>query len=249
LRRFVLVVVFGAVMVYAPPSASAAVCANYANQADAQRAADTTDADGDGIYCEALPCPCLRAGTGGGGGARRAGAPPPRPRARAQVISARITSVVDGDTIKVKAFGAQRSFYTVRLIGIDTPETHRPGVPIECGGKRATASMLRLSFSAPLDTDGNGLEDAEGGDGRRVTLTTDPTQDRFDRYGRLLAYVTTRSGTLLQTAQVARGLAVTYVYGGKPFQRLARFRAAEARARSFRRGVWGLCGGRFHSAG
>jgi hypothetical protein len=31
-------------------SASAAVCADYSNQADAQRAADTRDADGDGIY-------------------------------------------------------------------------------------------------------------------------------------------------------------------------------------------------------
>jgi micrococcal nuclease len=164
------------------------------------------------------------------------------------VISARITSVVDGDTIKVKASGAQRAFYTVRLIGIDTPETHRPGVPVECGGKRASASMLRLAFTAPADTDGDGLEDAEGGQGRRVTLTTDPTQDRFDRYGRLLAYVKTRSGKLLQTEQLSRGLAMTYVYGGKPFQRVARFRAAEARGRAAKRGVWGLCGANFHSA-
>jgi hypothetical protein len=34
------------------------MCADYATQADAQRAADTDDADGDGIYCETLPCPC-----------------------------------------------------------------------------------------------------------------------------------------------------------------------------------------------
>ena len=33
------------------------------NQAEAaQRAADTRDADNDGIYCEALPCPCLKPG-------------------------------------------------------------------------------------------------------------------------------------------------------------------------------------------
>lgn len=47
--------------------------------------------------------------------------PKPKPRKRAQVISARITSVVDGDTTKVRAFGTKRRFYTVRLIGIDTP--------------------------------------------------------------------------------------------------------------------------------
>jgi len=42
--------------------AAATTCAAYPNQAAAQRAADTRDGDGDGIYCEALPCPCLRPG-------------------------------------------------------------------------------------------------------------------------------------------------------------------------------------------
>src|SRR4051812_27732195 len=116
-----------------PVARAAATCDDYSNQADAQRAADTRDADGDGIYCETLPCPCLGAGGGGGGGGSK---PKPRskPEPRAQSIDARITSVVDGDTIKVRAFGAKRRFYAVRLIGIDTPETKRPGVPVECGG-------------------------------------------------------------------------------------------------------------------
>jgi hypothetical protein len=35
-----------------PVAQSAATCSDYSNQADAQRAADTRDADGDGIYCE-----------------------------------------------------------------------------------------------------------------------------------------------------------------------------------------------------
>ena len=39
-----------------------AVCADHPNQAAAQRAADTIDADRDGIYCESLPCPCLAPG-------------------------------------------------------------------------------------------------------------------------------------------------------------------------------------------
>jgi hypothetical protein len=46
--------------------ASAAVCADYSNQAAAQQAGDTRDADGDGIYCESLPCPCSSAAGGGG---------------------------------------------------------------------------------------------------------------------------------------------------------------------------------------
>jgi hypothetical protein len=51
----------------ADPAHAAATCADYSNQADAQRAADTRDADGDGIYCESLPCPCLKPGRSGGG--------------------------------------------------------------------------------------------------------------------------------------------------------------------------------------
>src|SRR4051794_38031010 len=50
------------------PIASAATCSDYASQAAAQRAKDTRDADGDGIYCESLPCPCLKPGSTGGGG-------------------------------------------------------------------------------------------------------------------------------------------------------------------------------------
>jgi micrococcal nuclease len=229
------------------PAASAATCSDYSNQADAQRAMDTRDADGDGIYCESLPCPCLKPGQRGGGGGQPTPTPAPKPRTRAQVIAARITSVVDGDTIKVKAFGAARDVYTVRLLGIDTPETKKPSTPVECGGKRATASMLRLSFTAPTDGDGDGLEDTKGGDGRRVTLTTDPTQSTFDRYGRLLAYATTKAGTNLQTTQLSRGWATVYVFGVKPFQRVAAFRAAERRARAGARGAWRLCGGNFHT--
>jgi hypothetical protein len=41
-----------------PAPAWAATCADYPNQAAAQAAGDTRDADGDGIYCESLPCPC-----------------------------------------------------------------------------------------------------------------------------------------------------------------------------------------------
>ena len=75
---------------------SGPTCSDYANQAAAQRAADTRDADGDGIYCESLPCPCSTAGAGedhgggGGGGAgddQAAGAPKcTRPKAVQRVV-------------------------------------------------------------------------------------------------------------------------------------------------------------------
>lgn len=47
---------------------AAAECSDYPNQKAAQEAADTRDADGDGIYCEDLPCPCSTEAGGGGGG-------------------------------------------------------------------------------------------------------------------------------------------------------------------------------------
>jgi hypothetical protein len=76
--------VFAALLVvaWAAPGASAATCSDYSNQADAQRAADTRDADGDGTYCESLPCPCLKPGDGGGGG----GSPTPAPNTKTSCV-------------------------------------------------------------------------------------------------------------------------------------------------------------------
>jgi micrococcal nuclease len=137
-----------------------------------------------------------------------------------------ISRVVDGDTIHVTINGQDK---TVRLIGIDTPETHKPGVKVECGGKEASANMARL---APV--------------GAKATLTADPTQDKVDRYGRMLAYVRVNR-RLLQREQVYDGWAEVYVYGGHAFQRADSFRAASDVAKRAHRGVWGACSGDFHS--
>jgi micrococcal nuclease len=83
--------------------------------------------------------------------------------------------------------------------------------------------------------------------GRRALLATDPPQDRFDRYGRLLAYVYVGARNV-NRAQVRRGWAEVYVYDGNPFAQVGAFRRASAAARSEGRGVWGRCGGDFHSA-
>jgi micrococcal nuclease len=153
--------------------------------------------------------------------------------------------VVDGDTIRVKL--ANGRFERVRLIGIDTPETVKPATPVECGGPEATDAMWRLAFPDPQDTDGDGLMDARGTeDGRRATLRTDPTQDTRDSFGRLLVYVTTLAGRNLAVEQVREGWANVFVFE-RPFQQVTRFRTAKSRAKSAKRGVWGKCGGNFHS--
>jgi endonuclease YncB( thermonuclease family) len=216
-------------------------CADFADQAEAQsffeanggsatNNFDNLDGDGDGVACEDLPCPCSAAGGGGGGGGSSPVIPPAEsspsvPSGRR--ISAQVIRDVDGDTIAVVfADGAE---IDVRLIGIDTPEEFRPGYPVECGARAAARSMASMVS------------------GRRVTLVTDPSQDRFDRYGRLLAYVYRRQWNL-NRAQVLRGWAEVYVYHGNPFLQVRSFRAAARTARARGRGVWGRCHGDFHSA-
>ena len=231
-------------------------CADFATQADAQSYflsrggpssdPDLLDGDGDGVACELNPCPCSHSA------APTPPAPtppaptppaPPPPAANGDALSFRavITAVTDGDTIKVRR-GRSRT-YTVRLIGIDTPETKKPGTPVECGGREATSNMLRLSFTRPRDTDGDGLRDRRA-KGRRVTVRTDPTQDRRDRYGRLLAYVKSARGSLAG-AQLRAGWAAVYVFAD-PFAQLGPFQAAESSAQAQLRGAWRQCGGNFH---
>src|SRR3954452_22219370 len=77
-----------------------------------------------------------------------------------------VTRVVAADTIHVSLGGQDE---TVRYIGIDTPESVKPGTPVQCFAKAASAANERLV------------------DGRRVRLSFDA--ERRDRYGRLLAYV------------------------------------------------------------
>lgn len=201
---------------------------------------DRLDSDGDGVACESLPCPCAAPGGGGGQGPvappPSSGAPPsaggeppaagpPAGDGRGVLRSGRVVRVVDGDTIDVASRGVR---VRVRLLGIDTPESVRPGRPVECGAKQASGFMRRAAL------------------GVRVRLSTDPTQDARDRYGRVLAYVRPAAGgSLLQVRALRAGWARVYVYR-KRFRLYREFRRAELEARRARRGVWGMCRGDFH---
>lgn len=58
----------------------------------------------------------------------------------------RVTRVVDGDTVDVTR---GRRTLTLRLIGIDTPETVHPTEPIECHGPEATQFATRRLLGEP----------------------------------------------------------------------------------------------------
>ncbi len=171
------------------------------------------DGEGDGIVCESNPCPCsydTQPGTSTGG--TDSGRTPTQLRQRARVVR-----VIDGDTVDVRV---NRREQRVRLIGIDTPEVYGG---VECGGRKASASLKRL---LPRGT--------------RVTLLSDTTQDRTDRYGRALRYVHKRGADVNKT-QVRRGWARVYVYDNNPFRRTASYRKAQRSANSHNRGIWRAC--------
>lgn len=148
--------------------------------------------------------------------------------------NATLVKVVDGDTIDVDIDGIEER---VRLIGIDTPETKKPDTPVECGGPQASAAMARLALR------GGG----PGAKGRDVVLVRDPSGDREDRFGRVLAYVDA-DGVDLGERQVADGWATVYAFQGRRFQRRARYERAQDRAQAERRGSWSACEGDFHSS-
>ena len=245
MRRLLLsVCAIGALVALPSPAAANHVgdvdCPDFPNQAAAQSHLDAhpgdpdgLDGDSDGRACETLPCPCS---SGGGPPPAAPPAPPPPPppppasEAAAQTAKARVVRVIDGDTLKVRLATGQSA--TVRLIGIDTPETRKPGTAVQCGGADATARMKKLALRK--------------GKGRSVTLTTDPTQDVLDTYGRLLAYVSA-GGSDVGRSMVASGWAKVYVFE-TDFRRVATYRKAQASVKAAKRGVWRKCGGNFHRA-
>ena len=144
-------------------------------------------------------------------------------RAAALTLRGTVSDVVDGDTIKVVARGFETS---VRLIGIDTPETRDPSKPVQCHGPEASA---RAALLLPV--------------GQRVRLVSDPTQETRDRYGRLLAYVYKPRRSAAQGSVnfslVRSGHAKVYVYRGVRFRDADPYFRAQHRARVEKRGLWG----------
>jgi micrococcal nuclease len=138
-----------------------------------------------------------------------------------------VTRVVDGDTFEARIEGTEED---VRLIGVDTPETVKPGAPVECFGRRASGFAHRL------------LE------GRRLRLVFG--EERRDPYDRLLAYAyldprfeahAPDRPRFVNAELISLGLARTLTI--PPNDRFAPLlRRLERRAARAGRGLWGACG-------
>ncbi|MGQ0521693.1 MAG: thermonuclease family protein [Actinomycetota bacterium] len=151
-------------------------------------------------------------------GCSRAG--PGAEEAPAGAGRAEVTRVVDGDTIRVRLDGTEER---VRLIGIDTPETHGRGGLRECFGEEASRHLKELLPP-----------------GTAVRLVRDV--EARDRYGRLLAYVYRhRDGLFVNLALARDGYAAVLTYPPN-VAHAPEFVEAVRSARMAGRGLWQRCG-------
>lgn len=130
--------------------------------------------------------------------------------------AAHVTSVVDGDTIRVDLGGVDT---TIRLIGIDTPEKDGPYTDLECYGEEATRYTEGLL------------------DGEDVALEFDV--ERTDRFDRTLAYVWLRGD--LANEEIVRAGAGVLLTIPPNVAYVERLKDAQRDARDAGRGLWGAC--------
>jgi endonuclease YncB( thermonuclease family) len=108
---------------------------------------------------------------------------------------------------------------TLRLIGMDTPETVDPRKPVQCFGKEASNKAKELLV------------------GTKVRLEKDSTQGELDKYGRTLAYVYREDGLFYNKHMIEQGYAHEYTYN-TPYKYQAEFKAAQKSAQENQRGLW-----------
>jgi len=123
--------------------------------------------------------------------------------------SGRVERVIDGDTFVLE------SGETVRLIGVDTPESTHPEIPVQRFSKEAADFLRRL-------VEGFQIEMEVGTPAR-------------DTYGRLLAYVTV-DGTPVNESIIRHGYG--YALTRFPHPRMDAFIQAEREARARQAGLW-----------
>jgi micrococcal nuclease len=128
-----------------------------------------------------------------------------------------VEKVIDGDTIKVSIEG---KLETIRLVGIDTPETVHPQKTVECFGLEASKKAKELLLN------------------KEVYLESDSSQGDSDKYQRLLKYVFLENGTNVNLLMIKEGYAYEYTYD-LPYKYQKEFKEAQKLARDTRTGLWG----------
>lgn len=135
-----------------------------------------------------------------------------------------VIRVIDGDTFVAK-LDAEEGEWTIRMLGIDTPETVDPRKPVQCFGKEASKKLSELL------------------DGKRVRLAADPQADERDKYQRWLRNVYLEDETDVNALMVREGYAHAYLSFPLKALRKKELRLAEEEAKREKRGFWadGIC--------
>lgn len=128
----------------------------------------------------------------------------------------KVVRVVDGDTVILLIHGEKTS---VRLIGVDTPETVHPRKPVQYYGREAGLFLKNLLR------------------GEEVYIEQRGKADEFDRYGRLLAYLYRAPDGLFVNLEIVRQ-GYGHAYTRFPFQYMDLFRFYEWKARECEKGLW-----------
>jgi micrococcal nuclease len=127
-----------------------------------------------------------------------------------------VVRIVDGDTIVLAMDGQNES---IRLIGINTPETKDPRKPVQCYGQEATSKAQELLS------------------GQEVILEIDPTQGEVDKYGRKLGYIKRKDGLFFNFEMIKQGYAYEYTYN-TPYRYQESFKNGQREAQQAQRGLW-----------
>lgn len=133
-----------------------------------------------------------------------------------KAIYYRVFRVVDGDTFWIDD-GSEKGL-KIRLIGVDAPETRTSGnKEASHFGREASFYLERLIA------------------GKKIRLEYDV--DRFDRYGRTLAYVYLDDGTFINAKLLKEGYATVMTV--PPNVKYAdTFLKLERKARNHKKGMW-----------
>lgn len=139
----------------------------------------------------------------------------------------KVTEVTDGDTVKVT--GDMQT--TVRLLGVDTPETSSNNNPEEYGLRDTLQNRECLSRHGQKAAKyvKNQLNN------KNITLRIDETADRRGDYGRLLAYINTGENQEINKKLLKNGLARVYT---SDFSKLGEYQSIQAESKNRGKGIW-----------
>jgi micrococcal nuclease len=128
----------------------------------------------------------------------------------------KVIRVVDGDTVILEMEGQK---ITIRLMGVDTPETVHPAKPVEAYGREASNFLKNLLS------------------GESVYLEYESGASKLDKYGRTLAYLYRSPDGLFVNLEIIRQ-GYGHAYTKFPFQYMDLFREHESHARETGKGLW-----------